>query len=184
MTKTKLILAFSFLFLFAGFGGYGSTYAQKSQYEYYRVTQYKVLYGDGKHDDTQALNAWGRGQRVLYNGKFLGKTLHNGKFLITWEVNFKKKGLTVRNNTFIVRYTGYDSVYILHYARGVKHRRNMTMYETSDSYNITYLKSKIEEKEMIIRAYEPLLENQNRVILQLQKQLEEKKKSNFIKLVP
>ncbi len=43
-----------------------------------------VLYGDGRHDDTAALNAWGAGSPVVWSdGREVGSTISNGMFLIT-----------------------------------------------------------------------------------------------------
>lgn len=67
-----------------------------------------TLIGDGITDDTKALNAWGRGDKVLYKGKVLGNVLENGKFLITWRIDFDRPFSTVRNNIFVWKYTGYD----------------------------------------------------------------------------
>ncbi|CAN5133374.1 hypothetical protein BH09PAT1_BH09PAT1_2730 [soil metagenome] len=82
------------------------------------------LRGDGLTDDTDALNAWGSGERVTYRGKILGDRLQNGRFLITWRINFKRPNSTVRFNTFVRRYMGFDSLDILKFGRKVRHYNN------------------------------------------------------------
>ena len=83
-----------------------------------------VLHGDGEQNDTKALNAWGRGEKVLYHGKVLGNKLEHLKFFIDWQVRFNRPHSIVRNNTFFWHYTGYDRTDWVVYGRKVKHRKN------------------------------------------------------------
>lgn len=89
-----------------------------------------VLKGDGFTDDTDALNAWGRGEQVMYQGRILGDTLQNGTFLITWRINFNRKNSTVRFNTFVRQYAGFDSLDILHFGRRVRNYNNNVIDES------------------------------------------------------
>lgn len=83
-----------------------------------------VLKGDGVTDDTEALNAWGRGQKVLYKGRILGDVLQRGRFLITWRVNFNRPNSIVRHNVFVWQYKGYDRTDWVNYSRRVRHMDN------------------------------------------------------------
>jgi len=43
-----------------------------------------ILYGDGKHDDTAALQAWGRGEVVHRpDGEPVGQTIQDGYFVVS-----------------------------------------------------------------------------------------------------
>lgn len=92
------------------------------------LPQYKgnptKLYGDGVHDDTEALNNWGKGKTVYFNGKKLGRFLEKGTFLVTWRVDFNRRNSIVRDNTFVWKYTGFDNSNWFGYGRRVKHYRN------------------------------------------------------------
>lgn len=61
-----------------------------------------ILYGDGKHDDTAALNAWGAGRAVKRpDGTMLGERLENGHFLVSDVVNISRQdGVWIVNNYF------------------------------------------------------------------------------------
>jgi hypothetical protein len=50
-----------------------------------------VLYGDGKHDDTEALQAWFDGDRVVYSDGAVagGPTLANREFLISGPITLR-----------------------------------------------------------------------------------------------
>lgn len=61
-----------------------------------------VLYGDGVHDDTFALNEWGAGRPVLFRGKKLGRRLEGGYFLVSDTINISRQdGVQVISNVFI-----------------------------------------------------------------------------------
>lgn len=68
-----------------------------------------VLWGDGRHDDTAALNAWGAGRPVVYpDGTPVTKVIANSVFLITGTIHISRQdpGLMIINNHF--RYAGPD----------------------------------------------------------------------------
>lgn len=60
-----------------------------------------VLWGDGKHDDTVALNAWAAGRPVRRpDGSDVGKVLHGGRFLVSDTIYFTRtdEGCQFTNN--------------------------------------------------------------------------------------
>lgn len=97
--------------------------AQEST-ERYRNVPYYVLVGDGVTDDTEALNAWGKGERVYYKGRVLNNILENGRFLITWQVIFNRPHSIVRYNTFVWQYTGYDRTDWIVHGKRTRYYRN------------------------------------------------------------
>jgi len=140
--KNKKVLGIVLLVLFVGLMlGYCASYTAAQTVIRPRVqiqvpvpvpidrTRY-VLKGDGFTDDTDALNAWGRGQNVIYRGRVLGNVLQNGTFLITWRVNLNRKDSVVRFNTFVTRYSGYDDTRIVHYGHRVRQYGNRVVDES------------------------------------------------------
>jgi hypothetical protein len=60
-----------------------------------------VLYGDGRRDDTEALQAWFDGKRVVRpDGSEVGPMLHGGQYRITRTINPNKwrDNLSFRDN--------------------------------------------------------------------------------------
>jgi hypothetical protein len=85
--------------------GFGFSQNKKSEPPKGRIF---VLYADGITDDTEALNAWGRGDKVLYKEKPLKNILENKTMLFSWKVRFNRKNSIVRYNTFIIEHHSYD----------------------------------------------------------------------------
>lgn len=104
-----------------------SAFSQQNQK--IECNQCPVLRGNGFTDDTDALNAWGRGERVIFEGKVLGDVLQRGNFLITWKIRFNRPNSTVRFNTFVRRYSGFDSLRQIDYGWGVRHYQNRIIDE-------------------------------------------------------
>ncbi len=64
-----------------------------------------VLWGDGRHDDTIALNAWGAGRPVVRpDGTPVGKVLRDLTCIITGAVTITRQdeGLALLYNRFVV----------------------------------------------------------------------------------
>jgi hypothetical protein len=83
-----------------------------------------TLYGNGVTDDTAALNAFGRGERVRYRGSILRDRLTNGRFLISGRVSFTDRDLVVTNNVFIVRGSRHQARDIVYFGYGVRNVNN------------------------------------------------------------
>jgi len=50
-----------------------------------------ILYGDGQHDDTVALNAWIQGKPVRYaNGALVGNVISGKEFRVSGVIDFTK----------------------------------------------------------------------------------------------
>src|SRR6476661_502001 len=115
-----------------------------------------TLKGDGFTDDTDALNAWGRGEQVKYQGRILGNVLQNGTFLVTWRVDFQRKNSTVRFNTFVWKYIGYDRADWINYGRRVRHYNNKIVdigigenpYERTYRRNQQILENLIQQEQL------------------------------------
>lgn len=89
-----------------------------------------TLRGDGRTDDTEALLAWSRGERVIYQGRVLGNVLQNGTFLINWKIKLARPNSTVRWNTFVMKDgVSYDK-YTVSFDWKVRHHGN---YITSEA---------------------------------------------------
>jgi hypothetical protein len=51
-----------------------------------------VLYGDGRHDDTVALNAWGAGRPVVWpDGSAVGPTIASCIFWVTGQITISRQ---------------------------------------------------------------------------------------------
>ena len=51
-----------------------------------------ILYGDGLHDDTAALNVWGAGRRVKRpSGAEVGPWVEGGRFLVSDTINITRQ---------------------------------------------------------------------------------------------
>jgi hypothetical protein len=61
-----------------------------------------ILYGDGIHDDTAALNVWGRGGQVKRpDGTAVGARLEGGRFLVSSTINISRTDdFAIINNWF------------------------------------------------------------------------------------
>ena len=60
-----------------------------------------VLCGDGKTDDTLALQAWGRGDEVVRpDGSRVGSTLDGGAFLVRDTIHFSRRDGAIYNCHF------------------------------------------------------------------------------------
>lgn len=122
------------LLIFAGFANY-SIGQNRNKLKIIQALGSYVLYADGYTDDTDALNAWGRGEVVRYKGgKKVGRILENGTFLISGKIKFNKNNSTVRNNTFILeRDRGYFNRNILDFNWKVRNYNNKIVIQ--DRYN-------------------------------------------------
>ncbi len=62
--------------------------------------EYHVIYGDGVHDDTVAVNAWGKGKRVYdRSGNLIGSTLKNVELRLTDTVHIRADNRRLLNLT-------------------------------------------------------------------------------------
>lgn len=134
--RAKIITAI-FAFLVTLFIGTTAAQAQYGRIEprYERQDRYEqrygryTLYADGVNDDTQALNAFGRGERVFYRGRVVDRRLVGGTFLVSGPVTFSARG-AVRNNTFIFVGNRRDVRNLITFGYGVRNDNNrIQLYE-------------------------------------------------------
>lgn len=63
-----------------------------------------ILYGDGKHDDTAAMQAWLDGRQVRgRDGRLLGRTIEGGSFVISGPLVVTAPNTTITQCMFTVR---------------------------------------------------------------------------------
>lgn len=93
-------------------------------------TKIYTLVADGHTDDTEALNAWGKGEKVLFEGKILDNTLENKTCVISRTVTFHLKKGIIQNNLFIES-PSFKGFIRLHFGKEVQFVNNDLISEKS-----------------------------------------------------